>query len=528
MTAGELTPTSYKSAITGRGAQLWQESMDKEINSCEADKTWTLVKRDSLPANTSVLRCNWVYKIKTDVDGELAQRKSRITLDGRYQQFGINYNETFAHTGKYKTMRLGLSLAANQDLEIEQLDVPSAFLKAELDEHVYMELPQGYGKPGYVVRLLKSLYGLKQAPRNWYLMCSKFIISMGYKATISDPCLFYKRSKSGRIMLLFLFVDDMQGIYNKTDAAEWNEVKLKLKDEYNIKDLGETKFFLGMCITRNRIKKTIKISQELYVEQALERFNMTKCKPARTPEIKGDYSTVGTKGDGGDGFTPHKQYMELVGTLLYAAITTRPDISHAVHNLTQHMQNPQHRHRVAANRVLQYLSGTRTDGITFGGHSTDTTNAITEAYTDADWATCKSTRKSVTGWAVKVNGDLISWTSKKQSVVALSSCEAELYAESAAIQEIIWQRAMLQELGFDQSKPSIIHEDNQSTITISKNGIKNDRTKHVAIKYHFVTDCINNNNIKLEWISSEDQQADIFTKALGAIKHAKLKHLLMN
>lgn len=524
------TPKNYKSAITGKGAQQWSASMDREIQSCLDNKTWTMVKRTDLPSDANVLPSMFVYKTKINSEGLSSEQKSRLVPKGYYQVKGHDVGETYASTGMYKTMRVGLSLAASLDLEIEQLDVPSAFLNADLEETVYMELPQGYTRDGYVVRLHKSLYGLRQAPRNWYLKCSSFIKSLGFTAAISDPCFFFKRSATGKLIYIFLFVDDMQGFFDKSDHTEWIAIKQKLVHEYNVKDLGETKLFLGMKITRDRVNHTISLDQELYIVKMLERFGLSQCKPCSTPEVSGDYSTIGNSTDGGDSPTDLKEYQALVGSLLYAALSTRLDISHCVRNLTSWMLNPTHRHLIAAQRVLRYLSGTRTHALTFGAASlaSHTAHVPITAFADADWAGCKVSRKSVSGFVTKLNGDVVTWASKKQSVVAQSSCEAELYAESAAIQEVMWLNGLMAELGFDQSTHSVIYGDNQSTQTISKNGIKSDRTKHIDVKYHFITDCINKNQIKLEWVPSVDNQADIFTKALDRTKFTHFTDLLMN
>jgi hypothetical protein len=226
-------------------------------------------------------------------------------------------------------------------------------------------------------------------------------------------------------------------------------------------------------------------------------------------------------------------------TVMYAACAARPDIAFAAHRLASNMQVPTERDMVAAKRVLRYLSGTRSIGLIFGGKH-EQTAAMAEsrghaaqqvsvcAYADADWASDKETRKSVSGWVSKLNGDLISWSSKKQRTVALSTCEAELYAEAAAIQEVFWLRGMLKELGLRIHMGSIIHGDNQSAIAVSKNGIKGERTKHVDVKYRFITESIESGKVQLKWISTTEQQADLFTKALAKPVHDKFRADLMS
>ena len=473
-----------------------------------------------------------MYKIKTDEHGDNTSYKARLTPKGFKQQHGKDYFEVYAATGMYKTMRFGLSSAAKFDHELEQLDVPTAFLNADVEEDVYMEVPEGYraGKEHLVCKLRKALYGLKQAPRNWYLLISKFISdTLGFKACVSDPCLFHKRSRTGRLMMLFLFVDDFQVSFHEEDRAEWNELKALLVSRFKTKDMGPSTWILGMRITRDRAARTITLDQELYVTKALEKYGLTQCKVASTPEVVGHESAAGGDDDAvlDALLSPSEamRYMELTGTLMYAAVASRPDIAHAAHQLVSHMQAPTRRHMLAAERVLRYLAGTRALGLVFGSRNGaivgDSRGRMLQlvdvcAYADADWANGKADRRSITGWVSKLNGDTISWASKKQRTVALSTCEAELYAEAAAIQEVLWLRGMLKELGLHTHTGSIVHGDNQSAIAVSKNGIKGERTKHVDIKYHFVTETVERGDVVLKWIPTSEMQADIFTKALAA------------
>jgi transposase InsO family protein len=515
-------PQSYKEAMAGGEAELWQEAMETEMESCIKARTWIKLRRDELPADANVIRCKWVFKKKTDENGRVIQYKGRLTPKGFMQKYGKDYFEVFARTGMYKTMRVGLMLAALWDLELDQLDVPSAFLNADVKEDIYMEMPEGFEEEGIVLKLNKALYGLKQAPRNWFILVSTFILmEMGFKACVSDPCLFYKLSHTGLIIFIFMFVDDFQGAYDRTDTAEWQLYKSMLHERFATKDLGESKWILGMRILRDREKRTLTLDQELYVTKALDKFGLAQCKTAATPAVTAQEAATEDDADGGGAPADKDRYMEIVGTLLYAAISTRPDIAHAVQMLTRHMQAPAQRHMVAAERVLRYLAGTKNMGLTFGNGRQSASSSSEDkgvevlAYADADWANSKTDRKSITGWVVKVNGDVVSWASKKQRTVAQSTCEAELYAEAAAVNEITWTRDLLSELQVATQQYSSVLGDNQSTITISENGIKNERTKHVDVKYHFVTEKIAAGDIKLQWIPSNENVADIFTKALG-------------
>ena len=552
----EQTPKSWKEAMDSPQAAQWHAAADKEMEGCKQMNVWDFVPRNAVPKWQIIVPCKWVFKVKVDSNGAIDTYKARLTPKGFLQREGINFFETFAATGKYKSMRLGLTLTAAFDHELDQMDVPQAFLNADVEEDVYMEVPEGYraGHEHMVCKLKKALYGLKQAPRNWYLLISKFVMEeLGYKATVSDPCLFFKRSRTGRLLFMFLFVDDFQTSFHREDQDEWNESKAKLVARFKTKDLGASTWILGMRITRDRKARTITLDQELYVTKALERYGLLECKVASTPGVPGVAAAV-TAATSSAGVpaanaseanaSPERSqesadkqlFQEMVGTLMYSAVSCRPDIAHAVQMLARAMQAPTEQHMQAAKRVFRYLAGSKDVGLIFGSRNGD---AVADSrgrdclrldvccFADADWANDKADRKSITGWVAKVNGDPISWASKKQRTVAQSTCEAELYAEAAAIQEVLWLRGLLKELGLHVQTGSRIFGDNQSTIAISHNGIKGERTKHVDVKYHFITETVESGAVQLKWLPTTEQQADIFTKTLAAPVFEHFRKMLM-
>jgi transposase InsO family protein len=541
------TPQTYREAMAGPDKDKWRAALEKEMQSCVDQKVWTLVPRSSLPAGANVLPCKEVFKLKLNELGVVVEYKARFTPKGYRQIAGVDYYATFARTGQYKTLRVALSLAAKWDHELVQFDVPTAFLNAPVEEDIYMELPEGFEQPGMVCKLHKSLYGLKQAPRNWDRLIHSFLTSgdekmkfitetLKFKATVSDPSLYFKRSRSGRLMLIFRFVDDLQGSHHAEDEAEFAEYTALLKKQFNIKKMSAATWMLGMRIARDRRARTITLDQELYVTKALERYGLQQCRVVNTPEA------VGAAADANpmlDAKADTQRYMEMTGTLMYAAISTRPDIAHAVHYLASNMQAPTQRHMQAAERVLRYLAGTKDVGLVFGSRNSgaaagDSRGRKTQvqvdvcAFADADWANSKGDRRSISGWVAKLNGDPVSWSSKKQRVVALSTCEAELYAESAAIQEVLWLRGLMEELGLHTQTGSVVYGDNQAAIAVSENGIKGERTKHVDVKYHFVTEAVERGVVTLKWVPTARQQADIFTKALAAPPFELLRRQIMS
>jgi hypothetical protein len=521
------TPQTYAEAMASKDAAKWKTAMQAEIDGCNAQTTWKVVPRSGLPDGANVIPMKWVYKIKTDETGAVTKFKARITPKGFKQRHGIDYFEVFANTGKYKSLRVMLSLAASNDMELYQLDVPQAFTQAELDEVVYMEMPTGFALPGMVCLLLRSLYGLKQSPRNWYRLISVFIVTgLRFTATVSDPCVFWTRSRTGRLIWLFLFVDDMNAAVHHEDKAEWAEAHEKLRRRFNITDLGATKYLLGMRITRDRAARTITLDQELYVTKALEKFGLQHLRPVPTPGMDQEDSSDSSTGDAP---TDLKSYQEKVGTLLYAAISVRPDIAYAVNKLCQKMSAPTVRDAKACDRVFRYLAGTKEAGLLFGRSSSSKggPHVTVAAYADADWASDRTDRKSITGWVGLINGDPVSWASKKQKVVSQSTTEAELYAEAAAINETKWLSGLLSEIGLRTAGAPVVYGDNQSAQALSRNGIKSERTKHVAIKYAFIHDEVEAKRVELVWVPTAEQLADIFTKALPRVAHERLREQLM-
>ena len=517
----------------------WLPSMDKEFYGHEKNNVWSYVHRKDLPARANVLPVKWVFKIKHNEKNEITEFKSRLTPKGFRQKEGVDYFEVFAATGKYKTMRLAISLAARWDHELVQLDVPSAFTQAKLDEEVYMQVPDGYkeGREDVVLRLHMALYGLKQAPRNWQtLFCGFLIDELGFTATVSDPMLFHKRSRTRRSLLAFVFVDDVQASYHHADADEWQDMYLALHKRFKIKLMGDSKWILGMRIRRDRAQRTLFLDQQQYTTNLLVKYGLDQCRARSVPEKKGDDREDAR--DLGGAQADKQRFMELTGALLYLSICTRPDTLHATHALTQHMQDPKQRHEAAAECVLRYLSGTKSLGLQFGGHASSNPigaqqassredTACVSGYADADWASDRVTRRSTTGWLMFLNGDLISWQTRKQHTVSQSTCEAELYAQADVMKEIMWVTGLLRELGLTVADGAVVYGDNQSTITVSQNGIKGERTKHIDIKYHFVKEQLDAGAIRLQWIETSKQLADILTKAVQGELFAALRDALL-
>jgi hypothetical protein len=270
------------------------------------------------------------------------------------------------------------------------------------------------------------------------------------------------------------------------------------------------------------------LDQELYITKALEKFGLGSCKPAPTPGAAAADDLGDAESSDLLQLTDQQLFQEKVGTLLYGAISTRLDIAFAVNKLTQRMQAPTIRDAKACDRrVFRYLAGTKSLGLLFGRRGGDVKQQSVSAYADADWAGDKDDRKSVSGWVAFLNGDPVSWSSKKQKVVSQSTCEAELYAEAAAINELKWLSDLMHEIGLELASAPVVYGDNQSAQALSKNGIKSERTKHIAVKYAFIHDEVESGRVQLRWVPTGEQLADVLTKALPRVQHQALRKELM-
>jgi ribonuclease HI len=311
--------------------------------------------------------------------------------------------------------------------------------------------------------------------------------------------------------------------------VEWLEYKAKFNNKYKMKDLGDAEWILGMRVKRDRKERTLHLDQEVYINKLLTKFDMSKCNPIGTPA---DPSQRLTQKQSPTTKEEQEQmeripYRQLIGGLLYAAISTRPDIAYAVNNLSSFLQNPGPAHWIAAKRVLRYLKGTTALGLTYNGKNQNDIHV--NAFSDSDYGGDTDTRRSTTGFVIRINNSTISWTSKRQPTVALSSAEAEYMAISEAVQEVKWITQLLEELNYKQreSGPITLYSDNQAAIAISENDVNHTRTKHIDIRHHFVRESIKNKQIKPEWVATANQIADINTKALGGTMFMELRDKMM-
>jgi hypothetical protein len=490
-----VVPKSYREALSHPG---WRKAMEEEMHALDLNHTWDLVNK---PAGTSIVGCRWVFTVKQNPNGTVDRLKARLVAKGFTQTYGLDYTETFSPVAKLNSIRIIISLAANLDWPLHQLDVKNAFLHGDLNETVYMAQPPGFESKGeYVCHLKKSIYGLKQSPRAWFDKFSKAVVSHGMTRSQADHSVFFKKTKTG-IVILVVYVDDI--IITGSDKEGIQILINHLSSSFLTKYLGKLRYFLGIEVARS--KAGISLSQRKYTLDILQDTGYLGSKPVATPME----SNLKLMPDEGEFIDDPDTYRRLVGKLIYLTIT-RPDISYAVSVVSQFMTNPRVPHMNAVIRILKYLKNAPGRGLFYrsSGH------LRIEGYTDADWAGSPSDRKSTTGYCTFIGGNLVTWRSKKQSVVARSSAEAEYRAMAHTTCELTWLRTVLQEFGLLTQGPTPLYCDNQAAIHIASNPVFHERTKHIEVDCHFVRSKVESKDIITPFVPSGSQLADIFTKAL--------------
>ena len=508
-------------AFSGEHSAEWRNATKSEYDSLIDNHTWDLVPP---PEGKNFVGSRWVFKVKRNADGSVQRYKARLVAQGYSQSQGIDYQDVFSPVTRYNLIRSLLAVANVCDWEVHQMDVKTAFQQGDLEDEIYMKQSDGFideERPDYVCKLNKSIHGLKQAARCWNVAIDTFLLSNGYRKCGADPCVYMKSVKreDGKIdfVIIALYVDDIL-FSNNTQMLK--EEKLALAKQFKVEDLGELHYILGMAIKRNRRLRTRSISQAKYLEGVLKRFEMENCKPVSTPLEQGRKFVPLSEND----YPVDTQaYQMAIGCLTYAATVSRPDLAAAVGVLSKFMSKPGKEHWQGVKRVLRYIQGTLKYGLMF---SADGANPTLTGYSDADWGGDASTRRSTTGYVFQIQGNTVSWCSKRQACVSRSTTEAEYIALSIACQEAVWLRILLSDIQMKQCGPSTIFEDNQGAIELSRNPKFHNRTKHIDISYHYVREQVNLNTVSVKYCPTEDMLADVMTKGVSKISFEKFRNKL--
>jgi len=486
---------TYSEAMSSKNKNKWQTAIDHEQNSLAKNKTWKYVKIEEARGH-KILNTRWVFKIK-----ENGVYRARLVIRG-FQEGKKNFEDTYSPVVHVSALRSILAVAAAEDMEVLAFDVKSAFINADCEDDVFIHIPEGYpSKEGYVCKLEKNLYGLQEAPKKWNVKVTSVLKKLGFNPIKSDPCIF--KNADGTICIA-LYVDD--GFIIGKNSTQMKQILKKIQEHFEIKIDYKPKSFLGMEIKID--KEGISLTQEKYIEDVLGKYHMSDCKPTDTPlpytEKSNDRNINQSK----------FPYREAIGSLLFLSTRTRPDISFAVGYASRYMENPSNHDINNVKRILRYLQGTKHLGIKYKrGADLKSLNI----YTDSDFAGDTQTRRSTSGWICLLGGTPISWGSRRQDTVALSSTEAEYIAASEATKNLLYLKNLISEL--TQTSPiTTLYIDNLNTIKLIQTGNFNGRTRHIETRFHFISEKYRDNIFQVKYCPTNLMIADALTKPLPGPK----------
>lgn len=498
-------PITIQEALNSSDRDKWIEAMKDELQAFQENEAWVQVSE--LPPDKTLVQCKWVYKRKLNSDNSVRYR-ARLVAKGFTQKLGIDYQETFSPVVRHSTLKLLFALSVQLNFDVTHLDVKTAFLNGYLKEDIYMVQPDINCDPSSknkIVKLKKAIYGLKQSSRCWYERVEQCLCELGFQKNKIEPCLFSKTGSDNVKIIIALYVDDFFVFSNSKSETE-NLISV-LSSKFKIKNLGQVQHCLGMRVKIDKNCNVITIDQEQYVEELLAKFNMQSCKFASTPmECKLNIE----KSDTCNNEIPFQQ---LIGSLMYLSVLTRPDISFSVSFLSQFNKCYTNVHWNYAKRILRYLNKTKNYCLKYVKGK-----AELEGFVDSDWGSSCIDRKSYTGFCFLMSGSAISWESRKQRTVALSSMEAEYMSIAEACKEAIYLKSLLSEL-VGSSSTVLLYNDSQSAQKLVANYVCHRKSKHIDIRYHFIKDAVNDKIIDLKYLPTTDMPADVLTKALNPVKH---------
>ena len=427
------------------------------------------------------------------------------------------YTDTYTPVVRLETICTLLACAISENWEIQQMDVKGAYLNSTIKEEIYMEQPEGYDDgTGCQCQLIKSIYGLKQAGCEWNIEFNQQLKAHGWKPSMVDPCAYFQKTTEG-IEIIVVWVDDL--LLFASNKALMTRMKSELQSIFEITDLGEPTKIVGIEIDCDPVKNTITISQKQFLEMILQKEGMANANPIGMP-MDPNIKLNPSKGESEGSCEEYgsKSFASLIGSLMFLAVATRPDIAYTVYRLGSFMANPNMSHWTAAKQVLRYLSGTQDYGLTYQADKPEPGDNHFVGYSDASYANNED-QTSVSGYVFLMNGAAISWGSKKQTDVALSSTESEYIALAEAAREAIWLRNLLKGIEFEQPQPTRLFGDNSGSLAIAKNPQYHKRTKHFDTRHHYIRQRVYSGEVEVEYCPTAKMTADILTKPLPKPKH---------
>ncbi|CAI7818204.1 unnamed protein product [Closterium sp. NIES-54] len=512
------THRSYAEAIEGPYSSQWQSALDAEMASWKSTGTYV----DEVPPHgANIVSGMWNFRVKRP-PGSPPIFKARYVARGFSQRQGVDYFQTFSPTPKMTTLRVLLHVAAQRDYELHSLDFSTAFLQGSLHEEIWLRRPPGFTgtfPAGTQWSLRRPVYGLRQAPREWHDTLRTTLAALGFAPSSADPSLFLRIDTSLPPFYILVYVDDL--VFATADTAGLAHVKSELQKRHTCTDLGELRSYLGLQITRDRAQRTITLTQSHMVQQVLQRFDFTYSSPQATP-LSTRHSLSALPSD--ESVEPSGPYPELVGCLMYLMTCTRPDLAYPLSILARFVAPRRHRpeYMAAAKRVLRYLCSTSGMGLVLGGRRP----VVLTGHADASWVDDLATQRSSQGYTFSLGSGSLSWRSTRSSSVLSSSCEAEIYAGAMAAQELRWLTYLLTDLGESPRSPPVLYVDNKAMLALCREHRLEHRTKHIALRYFLACELQQRGQLRLVYVASQANTADIFTKALPPGDHQRFCTML--
>ncbi|CAI7779950.1 unnamed protein product [Closterium sp. NIES-54] len=469
------------------------------------------------PPGANIVSGMWIFRVKRPL-GSPPVFKARYVARGFSQRQGVDYFETFSPTPKMTTLWVLLHVAAQRDYELHSLDFSTAFLQGSLHEEIWLRSPPGFTgsfPPGTQRSLRRLVYGLRQAPREWHDTLRTTLAALGFAPSTADPSLFLRTDTLLPPFYILVYVDDL--VFATADTAGLAHVKSELQKRHTCTDLGELRSYLGLQITRDRAQRTITLTQSHMVQQVLQRFDFTYSSPQATP-LSTRHSLSALPSD--ESVEPSGPYPELVGCLMYLMTCTRPDLAYPLSILARYVAPGRHRpeQMAAAKRVLRYLCSTSGLGLVLGGRS----SVVLTGHADASWVDDLATQRSSQGYTFSLGSGSVSWRSTRSSSVLSSSCEAEIYAGAMAAQELRWLTYLLTDLGEPPRSPPVMYVDNKAMLALCREH----RLEHIALRYFLARELQQRGQLRVAYVASQANTADIFTKALQRCDHQRFCTML--
>nr|KAE8934158.1 hypothetical protein PF009_g15856 [Phytophthora fragariae] len=510
-------PKNRRAALRSKYCNLFCEAELEEMAALKARHVLEEIMYEDVPEGAKPIKTKWVYDTKTDSQGYVIRFKARLVALGNYQRPGIDFHDTFSPVARMSSFRLMVGLAAELDLKLFGGDINTAYLNADLGIKQYVSSIEGFPCEidGHIYVVKKALYGLRQSGREWNSELNQWMLDHGYQRSMTEPCLYF-RLEGDMTMLVLVYVDDILVATNAEE--EKNKLFEDLDKEYGIKDQGLLKHHLGVEVEQT--DECVIIRQRKYAHEIVEKFGYGEAHPVGNPmEVNARFEPLGENEDSDTSFP----YREAIGMLMYLATSTRPDLAFALSQLCRFVAKPSHKHVGALKRVLRYFAGTENYGITYTRQAAELKSVVLEGYCDSDWGNDPETRKSTTGLVFTLAGGAVSWMSRRQTIVALSTAEAEYVAACEAAMEAVSESNILQEILPQQDVKLRIGMDSQAALVMATNPTYSRRTRHIELRWHCVREQVEKGVIDLHKVCGDVNPADMFTKPLDKLR---LKRML--